>query len=161
MVKLEQLGVHGKDDGSAVASPVHYLHELPFAEEQRLEELFKTLDKDSNGRIDIHDLSEALKELGLCGTYAEVSRGWRLDRRNCTHSNESSNSVAFCLTRGIQSCSSLLVNGELIAERERPTASLGLKYVANSRNTQFCNVYLQTDPFDLQLRTTVSESSFT
>ena len=57
----------------------HYLHELPFADEQRLEALFKKLDKDSNGRIDIHDLSAALKELGLCGTYAEVSgdRGFR------------------------------------------------------------------------------------
>lgn len=84
MVKLEHLGANHKGDVSAVdahqeghpgspAAPVHYLHELPFAEEQRLEELFKKLDKDSNGRIDIHDLSEALKDLGLCGTYAEVS----------------------------------------------------------------------------------------
>lgn len=54
------------------ATPVHYLHELPFADEQRLEELFKKLDKDRNGRIDIHDLSEALKDLGLSHQYAEV-----------------------------------------------------------------------------------------
>lgn len=52
--------------------PVHYLHELPFADEKRLEELFNKLDIDSNGKIDIHDLSAALKELGLCGTYAQV-----------------------------------------------------------------------------------------
>lgn len=72
MVKLEQLGTQNKEDAAGV-TPVHYLHELPIADEQRLEGLFKKLDKDSNGRIDIHDLSEALKELGFCGTYAEVS----------------------------------------------------------------------------------------
>lgn len=63
----------GGTQAAPSAAPVHYLHELPFADEQRLEEVFKKLDKDSNGRIDIHDLSEALKDLGLCGTYAEVS----------------------------------------------------------------------------------------
>lgn len=52
---------------------VHYLHELPFADEQRLEELFKKLDKDENGKIDIHDLSGALKDLGLSHQYAEVT----------------------------------------------------------------------------------------
>lgn len=63
----------GDADPHHPAAPVHYLHELPFAEEKRLEELFKRLDKDSNGRIDIHDLSDSLKELGFCNTYAEVS----------------------------------------------------------------------------------------
>lgn len=112
MVKLEHLGANHKGDVSAVdahqeghpgspAAPVHYLHELPFAEEQRLEELFKKLDKDSNGRIDIHDLSEALKDLGLCGTYAEVSE-WgtvqkkdleRVSNKSSGADNESSNSV--------------------------------------------------------------------
>lgn len=52
--------------------PVHYLHELSQADEERLEKLFNTLDKDGNGRIDIHDLSDALKEAGLCHSYAEV-----------------------------------------------------------------------------------------
>lgn len=61
-------------EGEISATPVHYLHELPIADEQRLEELFKSLDKDSNGRIDIHDLSEALKEFGLSSQYAEVRR---------------------------------------------------------------------------------------
>lgn len=70
VVDVNQEGLHPAGQGTA---PVHYLHELPFADEQRLEDLFNKLDKDSNGRIDIHDLSEALKDLGLCGTYAEVS----------------------------------------------------------------------------------------
>lgn len=53
--------------------PVHYLHELPQADEERLERLFKKLDRDGNGRIDIHDLSSALKEFGISSAYAEVS----------------------------------------------------------------------------------------
>ncbi|GBP05945.1 hypothetical protein EVAR_70539_1, partial [Eumeta japonica] len=32
---------------------------------------FKQLDRDGNGRIDIHDLSEALREFGLSSVYAE------------------------------------------------------------------------------------------
>lgn len=69
-MKLENLAQAQPQSPGTV--PVHYLHELPSAEEERLGELFKTLDKDSNGRIDIHDLSEALKELGLSHQYAEV-----------------------------------------------------------------------------------------
>lgn len=53
--------------------PVHYLHELTMAEEVRLERLFNKLDKDGNGRIDIADLSGALKEFGLSSKYAEVN----------------------------------------------------------------------------------------
>ncbi|XP_037899016.1 calcium-binding mitochondrial carrier protein SCaMC-3 isoform X3 [Glossina fuscipes] len=45
--------------------------ELPQEDEERLEKLFKQLDRDGNGRIDIHDLSEALREFGLSSVYAE------------------------------------------------------------------------------------------
>lgn len=53
-------------------APIHYVHELPIADEERLEKLFKTLDRDGNGRIDIADLSAALKDVGLSHKYAEV-----------------------------------------------------------------------------------------
>lgn len=53
-------------------APIHYVHELPQADEERLEKLFNTLDRDGNGRIDIHDLSAALKDVGLSHKYAEV-----------------------------------------------------------------------------------------
>ncbi|XP_059217202.1 calcium-binding mitochondrial carrier protein SCaMC-2 isoform X2 [Stomoxys calcitrans] len=45
--------------------------ELPQEDEERLGKLFKQLDRDGNGRIDIHDLSEALREFGLSSVYAE------------------------------------------------------------------------------------------
>lgn len=51
---------------------VHFVHELPQADEERLEKLFNTLDRDGNGKIDVHDLSAALKEFGLSSQYAEV-----------------------------------------------------------------------------------------
>jgi hypothetical protein len=50
----------------------HYLHELPFEDEERLGKLFTQLDKDGNGKIDILDLSQALKEHGVHHHYAEV-----------------------------------------------------------------------------------------
>lgn len=50
----------------------HYLHELPQENEDRLERLFVKLDQDGNGKIDIHDLSVALKEVGVHQHYAEV-----------------------------------------------------------------------------------------
>lgn len=53
---------------------VHYLPELPAVDEERLEKIFNKLDRDGNGRIDIHDLSEALREFGLSHQYAEVKR---------------------------------------------------------------------------------------
>lgn len=43
------------------------------SDEERLTKLFKRLDRDSNGKIDIFDLSAALKEFGVCETYAQVS----------------------------------------------------------------------------------------
>ncbi|CAH1119923.1 unnamed protein product [Phaedon cochleariae] len=45
--------------------PPHYLHELPQEDEERLGKLFNLLDKNGNGRIDIHDLSATLKKHGL------------------------------------------------------------------------------------------------
>lgn len=49
--------------------------EIPVEDEERLERIFKQLDRDGDGRIDIHDLSAALHEFGLSSVYAEVSRG--------------------------------------------------------------------------------------
>lgn len=62
---------HGETKGLA---PIHYVHELPQADEERLEKLFKTLDRDGNGRIDIADLSAALKDVGISHKYAEVCK---------------------------------------------------------------------------------------
>lgn len=59
--------------GSGNLLPVHYMHELPQADEERLEKLFKALDRDENGRIDIKDLSAALKDIGVSHKYAEVT----------------------------------------------------------------------------------------
>lgn len=56
-----------------VANPPHYLHELPLEDEERLEKLFNSLDLDGNGKIDIHDLSVALNEVGVHQKYAEVT----------------------------------------------------------------------------------------
>lgn len=50
--------------------------------EQRYAELFKKLDKGGDGRIDIKDLSGELKELGVCPSYAEVSRRSKKKKRN-------------------------------------------------------------------------------
>lgn len=44
---------------------------ISHADEVRLEELFKQLDKDGNGRIDIQELSNALKDSGVHHTYAK------------------------------------------------------------------------------------------
>lgn len=40
--------------------------------EERYGDLFKKLDKGRDGRIDISDLTSALKELGVCESYAAV-----------------------------------------------------------------------------------------
>ena len=52
--------------------PAHYLHELPAQDEERLSKIFKQLDLDGNGRIDVHDLSKALHEVGVHERYAQV-----------------------------------------------------------------------------------------
>lgn len=55
----------------ATPPPAHYLHELPAQDEERLERLFQNLDLDGNGRIDVHDLSHALREVGVHTQYAK------------------------------------------------------------------------------------------
>lgn len=59
-------------DDPLARHPPHYLHELPLEYEERLEKLFVTLDKDGDGKIDVRDLSAALKECGVHYHYAEV-----------------------------------------------------------------------------------------
>ncbi|KAF7988470.1 hypothetical protein HCN44_001043 [Aphidius gifuensis] len=51
--------------------PPHYLHELPAQEEERLSKIFNQLDHDGNGKIDVHDLSNALHKVGVHKRYAE------------------------------------------------------------------------------------------
>lgn len=48
-----------------IIHPPHYLHELPLEDEERLGKIFNNLDLDGNGKIDIHDLSVALKDFGV------------------------------------------------------------------------------------------------
>lgn len=48
-------------------------NEIPAEDEERLERIFNQLDRDGDGKIDIHDLSAALHEFGLSSVYAEVS----------------------------------------------------------------------------------------
>lgn len=50
----------------------HYFVELPQEDEERLGNLFNSLDVDGNGKIDIHDLTEALREFGVHLKYAET-----------------------------------------------------------------------------------------
>ncbi|KAK9306819.1 hypothetical protein QLX08_002701 [Tetragonisca angustula] len=59
--------------GSAVhgVMPPHYLHELPAEDEKRFEMIFQKLDLDGNGRIDVKDLSKALRNVGVDKYYAE------------------------------------------------------------------------------------------
>lgn len=47
--------------------------EIPAEDEERLEKIFNQLDRDGDGKIDIHDLSAALHEFGLSSVYAVVS----------------------------------------------------------------------------------------
>jgi solute carrier family 25 (mitochondrial phosphate transporter), member 23/24/25/41 len=60
------------DSNKSSIQNVHYYHELAADDEERLEKLFKKLDVDGNGRIDIHDLSVSLKEFGLNPEHAKV-----------------------------------------------------------------------------------------
>lgn len=46
--------------------------ETEFETVKRLESIFQRLDRSGNGRIDIQDLSVALKDIGLSRQYAEV-----------------------------------------------------------------------------------------
>lgn len=56
----------------SVSHPPHYLHELPQEDEERLAKIFNTLDVNGNGKIDIYDLSAALKEYGVSHLDAQV-----------------------------------------------------------------------------------------
>ena len=55
---------------------IHYSYELPSDDEERFEKLFRQLDVNGDGRIDITELSESLHEHGvpenLKNSYAEV-----------------------------------------------------------------------------------------
>lgn len=51
-------------DNGTIPMP-HYLPQLPSEEEERLDKLFKQLDINGDGRIDIYDLTEAFEKLGL------------------------------------------------------------------------------------------------
>lgn len=55
-----------------VVHPAHYLPELPHEDDERLGKLFNNLDIDGNGKIDIHDLSVALKQYGVSHRYVQV-----------------------------------------------------------------------------------------
>ncbi|XP_042858342.1 calcium-binding mitochondrial carrier protein SCaMC-3-like isoform X1 [Penaeus japonicus] len=48
-----------------VNHPSHHAYEFPSDEEDRLGDLFKQLDVNGDGRIDVHDLSEGLKKLNI------------------------------------------------------------------------------------------------
>ncbi|KAK6627392.1 hypothetical protein RUM44_009869 [Polyplax serrata] len=47
------------------------VHDLTKEDEERIEKMFKRLDLDGNGKIDIHDLSMSLKETGVNPLYAK------------------------------------------------------------------------------------------
>lgn len=64
--------------GTSEVLPVpHYSYELPSEEEERFEKLFKQLDVNGDGRIDVLELSESLHKHGvpenLKESYATVS----------------------------------------------------------------------------------------
>lgn len=56
-----------------ISRPTDYLQSLLHEDEERLSKLFNRLDLDGNGKIDIYDLSAALKEFGVSHGDAEVS----------------------------------------------------------------------------------------
>ncbi|XP_017892530.1 calcium-binding mitochondrial carrier protein SCaMC-2 isoform X1 [Ceratina calcarata] len=61
----------GRGNAMHGVMPPHYLHELPAEDEERLEKIFEKLDLDGNGKIDVKDLSKALREVGVDKYYAE------------------------------------------------------------------------------------------
>lgn len=63
-------GSEGSDQTKAHSA--HLPHETQLDEEERIEQLFKSLDLDGNGKIDIHDLSVTLKGAGVHPEYAKV-----------------------------------------------------------------------------------------
>ncbi|XP_012286684.1 calcium-binding mitochondrial carrier protein SCaMC-2 isoform X1 [Orussus abietinus] len=61
----------GRNAATLGVMPPHYLHELPAQDEERLGKIFQKLDLDGKGRIDVHDLSKALHQVGVHKRYAE------------------------------------------------------------------------------------------
>ncbi|EEB19211.1 conserved hypothetical protein [Pediculus humanus corporis] len=74
--------VSKKSDPTRSQSPP--VHDLTEEDEERIEKLFKTLDLDGNGKIDIHDLSVSLKESGVSPMYAKKFLE-RSDQNNIGH----------------------------------------------------------------------------
>lgn len=58
-------------DNSKAHTP-HFVHDTPLEDDERIEGLFKSLDLDGNGKIDIHDLCVTLKGAGVNPVYAKV-----------------------------------------------------------------------------------------
>jgi len=50
----------------------HYYHELSLDEEERLEKLFRQLDIDGNGLIDVNDLLSSLESKGIVASHENV-----------------------------------------------------------------------------------------
>ena len=59
--------------GQDISHPTDYLQSLLHEDEERLSKLFNRLDLDGNGKIDIYDLSVALREFGVSHGDAEVN----------------------------------------------------------------------------------------
>uniref|UniRef100_A0A6G5ABV6 Putative mitochondrial carrier protein n=1 Tax=Rhipicephalus microplus TaxID=6941 RepID=A0A6G5ABV6_RHIMP len=61
-------------NGQPLQHPPHYYPELPTEVEERLEKLFRKLDVNEDGRIDINDLTAGLRKLGLPHSPGSVER---------------------------------------------------------------------------------------
>jgi hypothetical protein len=55
----------GADNPRTRRPPAHYKYRLPSEEEERLESLFRQLDVSKDGRVDVKDLSQSLKNMGI------------------------------------------------------------------------------------------------
>jgi len=64
----------GSKTGEDISHPTDYLQSILHEDEERLSKLFGRLDLDGNGKIDIYDLSVALKEFGVSHSDAEVMK---------------------------------------------------------------------------------------
>lgn len=80
MVNLNRGAKDAPNDDDSFKNRVKYHHELSETEEARLERLFNKLDKNHDGKIDICEMSKALKESGISEKYAHVSIAGDLSR---------------------------------------------------------------------------------